>query len=143
MGVRRIVNQIIRYGRTQRPSLGAQVADDQILRSVSEDLGMGQLEGVLVMRVTEASPAARAGMRGTTRDGGGNVTLGDIIISVAGLRTRQVEDLLSAVEERNVGEVVDVVVLRNAGRSAQPTEVTLRCQLAERRQQPLAPSPQR
>jgi len=140
--VRRTVNQIIRYGRAQRPSLGVHVADDQILHSVSRDLGMKQLEGVLVMRVKEGSPAAAAGLRGTARDRGGNVTLGDIIISVAGLQTRQVEDLLSAVEQRHVGELVDVVVLRNVGKSTHPERVLLRCQLVERQHMSALP-PQR
>merc|ERR1712087_567924 len=37
--VRRVVNQIVRHRRVQRPTLGVQVADDQILRQISVRLG--------------------------------------------------------------------------------------------------------
>lgn len=131
--VRRVVNQIIRHGRVQRPTLGVQVADDQILRSLSKELGK-ELSGVLVMSVTASSPAARAGVVGTERSETGSLILGDIITKVAGVPTREVEDLLSAVEERRVGEIVDVVLLRGVGGEKQAKEVSLRLQLAERGQ---------
>ena len=38
--------------------------------------------------------------------------LGDLIVSVDGTAVRQVEDLLSAVEERQAGEAVTLRVLR-------------------------------
>ena len=38
--------------------------------------------------------------------------LGDLIVSVDGAAVRQVEDLLSAVEERQAGEAVTLRVLR-------------------------------
>lgn len=48
--VRRVVTQLIRYGRVQRPTLGLQVADDQIMRSIEAQLNT-QLEGVMVTEV--------------------------------------------------------------------------------------------
>merc|ERR1719215_2248848 len=108
--VRRVVNQIIRYGRVQRPTLGVQIAEDQLLRNIADRLGR-KLEGVLVLSVAEDSPAAKAGMRGTSRTAGGStLVLGDVITAVSGTPTRQCEDLLSAVEQRQVGEVVEVAV---------------------------------
>jgi len=131
--VRRVVNQIVRHGRVQRPSLGVQVAMDQILRDISRRLG-APLEGALVMSVTPGSPADRAGMQGTSRSGTGAVELGDVITAVAGAPVRQMEDLLSAVEERRVGEVVEVTVLRGVGGEAKPKSLSLRIQLVEREQ---------
>lgn len=128
--VRRVVNQIIRYGRVQSPSLGVKVAEDQLLQGLSDRLGL-ELEGVLVMSVTEGSPAERAGLRGTERSSRGNLNLGDIITSVDGTATRQVEDLLSVVEQRHVGEVVEVAILRGAG-TARAAKLVVRVQLVER-----------
>lgn len=131
--VRRVVNQIVRHGRMQRPSLGVQVAVDQLLRELSRRLGT-PLEGALVMSVTEGSPADRAGVRGTSRSGTGAVELGDVITAVAGSPVRQMEDLLSAVEEKHVGEVVEVSVLRGVGGNGKPQSLNLRIQLIEREQ---------
>jgi S1-C subfamily serine protease len=87
------------------------------------------------MGVGDDTPASRAGMRGTLRTQGG-VVLGDIIVSVAGLPTRAVEELLSAVEQQRVGDVVAVEVLRGVGGGGggRVESATLRVQLVERQQ---------
>lgn len=136
--VRRIVNQIIRFGRVQRASIGVQVGHDAILRDLARRVSSrgggkgGHIPaGVLVMGVNKGSPAERAGMRSTLRAPDGGVVIGDIILSVGGEPTVQVEDLLSAVEQRRIGEAVEVKVYRGAG-TAKPQEVSLRVQLEER-----------
>eukprot|EP01052_Picozoa_sp_SAG31_P013847 SAG31_NODE_844_length_11549_cov_2.985852_8_plen_356_part_00 len=140
--VRRTVNQLIRYGRVQRPSLGVHIADDQMVKNLGRQLKMSssELQGVLVITVGADSPASKAGMRGTVRDGrSGALVLGDIIIAVAGEPIRQVEELLSVVENRRVGEVVEVTVLRGVGASPERprgAEKVLRVQLIERQQLP-------
>jgi len=139
--VRRIVNQIIRYGRVQRASIGVQVADDGILRDLARRInsraagsqGRRIPEGVLVMGVNPGSAAERAGIRSTMRAPNGGVVVGDIILSVGSEPTAQVEDLLSAVEQRRIGEAVEVQVYRGAG-TAEEEEVTLRVQLEERQE---------
>ena len=83
------------------------------------------------MGVNKGSPAERAGMRSTLRAPDGGVVIGDIILSVGGEPTVQVEDLLSAVEQRRIGEAVEVKVYRGEG-TAKPQEVSLRVQLEER-----------
>eukprot|EP01043_Picozoa_sp_COSAG02_P068407 COSAG02_NODE_11351_length_1742_cov_1.244066_1_plen_470_part_00 len=139
--VRRIVNQIIRYGRVQRASIGVQVADDGILRDLARRMnsraGRGADSripaGVLVMGVNSGSPAERAGIRSTMRAPNGGVVIGDIILSVGGEATAQVEDLLSAVEQRRIGEAVEINIYRGAGTAAE-AEMTLRVQLEERQE---------
>jgi S1-C subfamily serine protease len=129
--VRRLVNQIIRYGRVQRASLGVQVADDGILRDLSRRVGGGIPQGVLVMGVNPDSPAERAGIRSTLRAPNGGLVVGDIILSVAGEPTAQVEDLLSAVEQRRIGDAVEVEIYRGAG-TPSAEELSVRVQLEER-----------
>mmetsp|Transcript_16941 Transcript_16941/g.51456 ORF Transcript_16941/g.51456 Transcript_16941/m.51456 type:complete len:477 (-) Transcript_16941:363-1793(-) len=125
--VRRVVTQIIRHGRVVRPSLGVNVLDDWRRRSYEEQLGQ-PLPGVLVVEVVDGSPADRAGLQ-AARVRGADVVLGDLITHVDGEPVRQVEDLLSAVEEKAVGERVELRVLRNcdANRPA-----TLSAQLVDR-----------
>ena len=86
--------------------------------------------------VNPGSPAEVAGIRPTTRSQSGGLVVGDIITAVGGAPTPQVEDLMSVVEERQIGEAVDVELLRGAG-TAVAEAMTLRVQLEEREQ----PSP--
>jgi S1-C subfamily serine protease len=63
--VRRVVNQIIRYGRVVRPTLGIHVTDDRIVRSMEMQLGR-RLDGVLVAEVFPNSPAQQAGLQASS-----------------------------------------------------------------------------
>jgi S1-C subfamily serine protease len=74
--------------------------------------------GVLVSEVTADSPAAKAGLRGGTREVSvrGDVVRqgGDIIVSIDGRETKQFEDLLSyIVMETEVGQEVSVSIIRD------------------------------
>lgn len=124
--VRRVVNQIIRYGRVVRPTLGINVADDRIVRSIETQLGR-QLDGVLVAEVLPGSPAK--GLEASSLRGDGSVVLGDLITDVNGMPVRQVEDLLSAIEELKDGERVDLRVLKGCDRNR---AVTLQVRLTTR-----------
>lgn len=109
--VRRVVNQLIRYGRVVRPTMGVHLADDRITLSIQAQLRK-RLDGVLVVEVDPRSPAEQAGIRASALLVDGTILLGDLIVSIDNQRVRQVEDLLSAVEERRAGETVKVRVLR-------------------------------
>lgn len=117
--VRRVVNAIIREGRVIRPGLGVHCAAD----AQAKQLG---LRGVLVIEVLDNSAAASAGLRGTYRDRRGALVLGDVILAVDGTAVATVEDLLAAIEEKAVGDTVNLRVLRD-GR-----ETSLRVKLQAR-----------
>ena len=119
--VRRIVSQIIRYGRVQRPSLGVTVIDDQMLRNFARQLRR-PLEGVLLADVPADSPAAAAGLRGCVRDVRGGIGLGDLVTAVGDTPVRSVEDLLSAVEELPAANPVARLTVRR-GPSHEKTEM--------------------
>ena len=107
--VRRIVNQIVR--QTTYPSLGCNVYEDHLTRSIGRRLGM-PLEGALVREVVPGGPAEAAGLRPLRRGALGEPVLGDLIIAVSGTRVRQVEDLLAAILERRPGDIVELSVAR-------------------------------
>ena len=108
--VRRVVNQIIRYGRVVRPSLGIHVSDDRMTRSIMMQLGRTSSEGVLVAEVFSGSPAEQIGLEATVLRSDGSVVLGDLITHVDQQPVKQVEDLLSAIEEKKAGDVVTLRV---------------------------------
>lgn len=118
--VRRVVNQIIMYGKVRRPTIGISIVDDRIARSIGQQLGR-PLEGCLVAEVWPDSPAFAAGLQATTMSADGSIVLGDLVIGVNGERVRQAEDLISAIEEKNEGERVTLSVLRKCDPSQSET----------------------
>lgn len=105
--VRRVVNALVRGAGSPvpRPGLGIVCASD----SQARQLGVS---GVLVMGLTGGGPAATGGLKATKRDEVGRIVLGDVIVAVNGQTVSTVEDLLTAVEERQVGDKVRVTVKR-------------------------------
>lgn len=64
------------------------------------------------VQVTPGSPAARAGLRPTSRNSAGDLVLGDIIQSVDGNPVSSARDLLEQLDAKRVGDKVVVDVLR-------------------------------
>ncbi|KAL3789393.1 hypothetical protein ACHAW5_010188 [Stephanodiscus triporus] len=123
--VRRVVNQIIRYGRVVRPTMGVNVADDRVLRSIAMQL-RNELNGVLVVEVLPGSPAETAGLKTTELRSDGTLELGDLITEINGEVVVSVEDLLSAIEARSDGDTVSVKVWRKCDkRLAETVQVKL------------------
>lgn len=126
--VRRVVNQIIRYGRVVRPTIGIHVADDRVTRSIGSQLRRN-LDGVLIAEVLPNTPAAAAGLEATTMRGDGSVRLGDLIVEVNGQAVKQVEDLLAEIEEQKVGDAASLKILK----ACDPRrKVEIKIRLAER-----------
>ncbi|MCO5596880.1 hypothetical protein L7F22_050950 [Adiantum nelumboides] len=114
--VRRVVNEILRDGKAVRAGLGIICASDSQAKQVG-------VVGVLVLDVSPGGGAARAGLRGTSRDAAGRIVLGDVIVAVNGQTLSAVEDLLAAFDDRKAGETVRVTVKR--GSSVRDCYITL------------------
>jgi S1-C subfamily serine protease len=118
--VNRVVPQLIKHGRVIRPGLGVRIADDTTARRLG-------VKGVLIMQVDKSSAAEAAGLRGTQRDAGGRVILGDVIVGIASDPVASSEDLLNALDKHQIGETVKVSILRDGNRSTVPVTLqTLR-----------------
>jgi S1-C subfamily serine protease len=93
------------------------------------NLDAGQ-KGVLVVKVTRGSPAAEAGLRGSsesaTVDGQEVMVGGDVITVLDGENIESMDQLAQAVGAKKVGDTVELTVLRDG------KEVQVTATLAER-----------
>lgn len=113
---RRIVPQLIAKGRVSHPWLG--ISGLTLTPEISQTLDLPVERGVLVVRVTRKSPAARAGIRGGERRVPiGNMILwvgGDVLVRVDGRKVEGMTDLVAYLEDqKRVGETVELEVLRD------------------------------
>ena len=115
--VQRVVDQVLRHGRVIRPGLGVYLFRDELARR------WGIRRGVIIRRVAPDSPAAAAGLRPAKIYRSGEVELGDIILGVEGTRVDDAEDLRNVLEKFEVGQTVEVRLLR------QRKEVTAKVEL--------------
>lgn len=114
--VNRVVPQLIRHGRVIRPGLGVRVADDAAARRL-------ELPGVLILRIEAGGGARAAGLRGTRRDAGGRWILGDVIVGLESERVETSDDLLNALEKHQVGDTIQVEILRGDERLSVPVRL--------------------
>ena len=104
-------NQIIRYGRVTRGSIGVQFSADNPSLSRS----YGAEGGVFVEKTVDGGPAEKAGMRDE-----------DIIVSVDGTKIDSGEKLIEVVAAISVGETVPIEVVRDG------KKLTLDVKIADR-----------
>jgi serine protease Do len=108
-------NQIVRFGRVSRGSIGVEFSGDQ---SPSLSRSYGADGGVFVLRVVEDGPAERAGMRAE-----------DIIVSVDGAKIDTGEKLIEVVAAISVGETVPIEVVRDGKTLTLDVEIQDRAKL--------------
>jgi S1-C subfamily serine protease len=110
--VRKIVPDIIEYGRPQRVGLGVEIVHDQVARQRG-------IQGVIIESAQPGSPAHRAGLRGVVRDAQG-ARIGDVIVAVNGDAVRNFDDLYNLLDLHKPGETVTITVLRDGQRTDVP-----------------------
>jgi S1-C subfamily serine protease len=99
--VKRVIPQLLEFGREVRPILGISNLND----AISQQNG---IEGVIVAEVTAGLGAQEAGLMGLSQDSNGNVILGDVIIGIENLDISNSDDLLNALEQFQPGDTVHV-----------------------------------
>jgi S1-C subfamily serine protease len=107
--VNRIVPQIIRGEKIQKPGLGIEPVEDHLVRRLG-------LEGVLIRSITPGSAAAEVGLRPTLQDRFGRIILGDLIVAADGKPIRTLNDLYRVLDSHDVGETVSLTVVRNGAK---------------------------
>ena len=105
--INRIVPQLIEYGKVIKPGLGINIAPDSF---VSTRLNTS---GVLILNVIEGGGAEKAGLKATTQSANGKISLGDIIKKVEGKNVEDSSDLFRILDDKVVGDTVNVTVDRD------------------------------
>jgi S1-C subfamily serine protease len=122
---KRIIPDILAYGRVRKPKLG--ITPLPLFARLAEALELPVETGLLVMEVEPGSAAERAGIRGGNERAqlGRQFILigGDVITSIDNQPVASRDDLDRALNNKNIGDTVQVEILRN-GRK-QRVSVTL------------------
>lgn len=103
--VKEVVPQLIAHGRIVRPVIGVALAPDHWAHQSG-------IQGVPILRVETNSPAAEAGLEGLSRNGWGQIELGDVIVGINKKVTPNHDQLMSALENHRPGDRVDVHFVR-------------------------------
>jgi S1-C subfamily serine protease len=104
--VKRLVPQIIRYGRPIELGIGIVALEDRWARQIG-------VEGVVVREVIPGTPAAEAGLRGLAGSRRGPITVGDIIVAVDGEPVDSVDELKHRFESAGAGAQLTITVQRD------------------------------
>ncbi len=106
--VKRIVPELIAYGRVQTPAMGiSQIPQADYYRR------QWGIEGVIVLDVFPGTDPERVGMRGLTRTQRGRIQLGDVIVEIAGQPVRNEDDYADVLEQHSAGDTVKVKTVRD------------------------------
>src|SRR5690606_35514349 len=100
---------IIDTGKAEQVGLGEQINPSQRLE---RRLG---LRGVVILRVIEGGPAAKAGLVGIQQSARG-IQLGDVIVAINEHEVKDYDDLYNALDRYSPGARVKVTVIRPAGK---------------------------
>ena len=106
--VKRIVPELITFGRVQTPILGiTHIPQPDYYRE------LWGIEGVIVMDVVPGADPARVGMRGLKRVQRGRIQLGDVIFEIDGESVKNEDDYANVLEQHRAGDVVSVKTRRD------------------------------
>jgi S1-C subfamily serine protease len=104
--IKRVVPQLIKYGKVIRPGLGISLLQEQYARRYN-------IEGVAVLEVAPDGPADRAGIKGLGRDRYGQLYIRDVIIGIDDHKITSYDDLYNTMDNYRVGDTVTVTVERD------------------------------
>ncbi|MGB9863473.1 MAG: S1C family serine protease [Candidatus Saccharicenans sp.] len=114
--IKKIVPQIIKFGKVIRPGLGISLLSDRY----RQQLG---IEGVVIYEVPPDSEAYQKGLRGLTRSRLGRLVIQDVIKEIDGKKVRSYDDLYNLLDNYNIGDKVTLTVERNG--KTRKVELTL------------------
>ena len=106
--VNRVVPSLVRDGHYESPSIGISV-DERLNERLEAVTG---IEGAFVLRVSQGSSGADAGLQGAKISREGEFIGGDIIVSVNGKKIESVSRLLATLDDYQIGNTVRLGVQR-------------------------------
>jgi len=121
--VERVVPNLIEEGNYSHPWIGVSGID--VNQDIAEEMNLENSTGFLIMEVVSGGPADKAGLqagdRNATIDGGNIAVGGDVVVGINGEKIRGISDvLLFLAREAEVGETVDITVIRDGEKMEVP-----------------------
>jgi S1-C subfamily serine protease len=116
--VKRVVNDLITYGFVRRPYAGIRYVEPLTRYPVGllQRLGIPTNRGFMIIEVDRGSPAARAGIRGVSRQVQYRLGIypvgGDIMIAFQGKEISSPVDVANAIDHLKPGDKVTFTILR-------------------------------
>lgn len=98
--IKKIVDDLIKYGKVIRPWLGIYGVD--LTSQLSSYYDLPVEEGVIIVKVIRESPAGISGMKE-----------GDIILSIDKIPIKNMMELQKAIQNKKVGEEITIRIIRN------------------------------
>jgi serine protease Do len=102
---RRVVDDLIKYGKVRRGSIGY-VSLTPLTTRLAGELRAASMDGLVVMEIDRYSPAYEAGLRP-----------GDIVMSVGGKPMNDVSQMVRTIADSPIGSTVSVEIIRDGRRS--------------------------
>ena len=105
--IRKIIPQIIQFGKVTRPGIGGVsfVPDEYASRSGTA--------GAIIRDVPRDSQAYGLGLRGLTRDAFGRLYIRDVITAIDGTKVKSYDDFFGALDNYKIGDTVSLTVERD------------------------------
>ena len=118
---KRVIPQLIQYGKVRRPKLGASLLSVASLSDQGVRLPVEN--GLVVRNVMQGTAASNAGIRGLAQDATGSIVLGDIILAIDNEKMATQDDIYRYLDKRNIGDVVQVQVYRDGKNVSVPVRL--------------------
>ncbi|MBC8034309.1 MAG: trypsin-like peptidase domain-containing protein, partial [Chitinophagaceae bacterium] len=99
--VKKVIADLLKFGTVQRAFIGIEYAPDNISEEMRKERGIGEGEGVYVMKVPEGGAAASSGIK-----------QGDLITKINGVSVYSGADLVGQVATYRPGDKITVSYLR-------------------------------
>lgn len=103
--IKKIVPQIIEFGRVIRPGLGVSFLADRYARRAG-------IEGLVILEVQERSEAYKAGLRGLDRDRRGRLFAQDVLTAIDDFAIKSYDDYYNVLDGYKVGDRVTLTIRR-------------------------------
>ncbi len=117
--VKRVVTKIILFGHYIKPSIGIEV-DERVNEYLHDVYG---INGVAVLGVIANTPAAAIPLIPATIYADGTIEFGDIIVKVDGKKVNSIADLDDILDNKQIGDVVKLEILRGHKRIVIPIKL--------------------
>jgi len=101
--IRKIVPQIIQFGKVTEPGLGVTFVNDEYARRAG-------VRGAVILEVPRDSQAYDAGLRGLSRDNRGRLFIRNIVVAIDEMKIASYDDLYNALDGYKIGITVTLTV---------------------------------